>query len=36
VPDVVLKFDYRQRDHELLGLTGSDFDGFDIGLGYQF
>lgn len=36
VPDVVVKFDYRQRDHELGALAGADFDGFDLGLGYQF
>ncbi|HNP36646.1 MAG TPA: hypothetical protein PKK10_12415 [Woeseiaceae bacterium] len=33
---VVLKFDYRQRDHNLVGEAGRDFDGFDVGLGYQF
>ena len=35
-PDVVLKFDYRQRDLDLPSLTGRDFDGFDLGLGYRF
>jgi hypothetical protein len=33
---VVLKFDFRQRDHDLASETGRDFDGFDLGLGYQF
>lgn len=36
VPDVVVKFDYRQRDHDLLTELGRDFEGFDIGVGYQF
>jgi hypothetical protein len=35
VQNVVLKFDYRTRDHDLAGLAGDDFDGFDLGLGYQ-
>ena len=34
--DVVLKFDYRQRKHELEALASADFDGFDLGVGYQF
>jgi hypothetical protein len=34
VPDVVLKFDYRDRDYSIAGISG--FDGFDIGVGYQF
>lgn len=34
--NVVFKFDFRQRDHELVSETGRDFDGFDLGLGYQF
>jgi hypothetical protein len=33
---VVLKFDYRQRDHDLASEMGRDFDGFDLGIGYQF
>lgn len=36
VDNVVLKFDFRQRDHELAGEAGRDFDGFDLGVGYQF
>ena len=35
-PSVVFKFDYRQRDLDLPSLTGNDFDGFDLGVGYQF
>jgi hypothetical protein len=35
-PGVVLKFDYRQRDLDSTALTGEDFDGFDIGFGYEF
>lgn len=35
-PSVVLKFDYRQRVHDIAGLAGEDFDGFDLGFGYQF
>ncbi len=34
--NVVLKFDFRQRDHDLASADGRDFDGFDLGLGYQF
>jgi hypothetical protein len=34
--NVVLKFDFRQREHDLASETGRDFDGFDLGLGYQF
>ncbi|MGI9271953.1 MAG: porin [Woeseiaceae bacterium] len=34
--NVVFKFDFRQRDHDLLSEAGRDFDGFDLGLGYQF
>ncbi|NQV86808.1 MAG: porin [Woeseiaceae bacterium] len=34
--NVVLKFDYRQRDHDLASEAGRDFEGFDLGLGYQF
>lgn len=33
---VVLKFDYRQRDLDLPAQAGNDFDGFDLGVGYQF
>ena len=36
VDNVVLKFDIRRRDHELAGEAGRDFDGFDLGVGYQF
>lgn len=35
-PRVVIKLDYRQREHELSGLSGRDFDALDLGLGYQF
>jgi len=35
-PNVVLKFDYRIRDFDLPALAGNDFDGFDLGFGYQF
>lgn len=35
-PDVVLKADYRFRDQELASERGRDFDGFDLGIGYQF
>ncbi|MGD8339623.1 MAG: porin [Gammaproteobacteria bacterium] len=35
-PSVVLKFDYRQRDLDQPALAGNDFDGFDLGIGYQF
>jgi hypothetical protein len=34
--DVVLKADYRSRDHDLSSKSGSDFDAFDLGIGYQF
>ncbi len=33
---VVIKLDYRQREHELSAESGRDFDGFDLGIGYQF
>lgn len=33
---VVLKIDYRSRDHEPLTAQDRDFDGFDLGVGYQF
>jgi hypothetical protein len=35
-PSVVLKFDYRQREFDQAALVGQDFDGFDLGFGYQF
>ncbi len=34
--NVVLKFDYRDRSHDLMGELGRDFTGIDIGLGYSF
>jgi predicted porin len=34
--DVVIKFDYRSRDHDLGTDPGRDFSGFDLGIGYQF
>jgi len=34
--DVVLKADYRSRDHALISEAGRDFDAFDLGIGYQF
>ncbi len=34
--DVVLKADYRSRDHDLATEAGRDFDAFDLGIGYQF
>jgi len=36
VDDVVLKFDWRSREHSLSAESGRDFDGFDLGVGYQF
>jgi hypothetical protein len=36
VDNVVLKFDFRQRDHELASEAGRDFAGLDLGVGYQF
>jgi hypothetical protein len=36
VPNVTLKFDYRNREHDLPAAIGRDFDGFDLGIGYQF
>jgi hypothetical protein len=33
VPNVVLKFDYRDRDFDQPSMAG--FDGFDLGVGYQ-
>jgi hypothetical protein len=35
-PQVVVKFDYRDREHALSSAAGRDFDGFDLGVGYQF
>lgn len=34
--NVVLKADFRRRDHELESDEGRDFNGFDLGIGYQF
>lgn len=34
--NVVFKFDFRQRDHNLGSEAGRNFEGFDLGLGYQF
>jgi len=34
--NVVLKLDYRSREHDLVGASGRDFDGIDLGIGYQF
>jgi hypothetical protein len=34
--DVVLKADYRNREHDLATESGRDFDAFDLGIGYQF
>ncbi len=33
---VVLKFDYRDRQHDLASDTDRDFSGIDLGVGYQF
>jgi len=33
---VVVKIDYRERDHDLPGDDGRDFTGFDLGIGYAF
>ena len=35
-PNVVIKFDYRDRSHNLDSQNGRDFTGFDVGLGYSF
>lgn len=35
-PDVVLKADWRNRQHDLASERDRDFDGFDLGVGYQF
>ena len=34
--NVVIKFDYRDRSHNLDSQNGRDFTGFDVGLGYSF
>ena len=34
--NVVIKFDYRDRSHNLESQDGRDFTGFDLGLGYSF
>lgn len=36
LPGVVLKMDLRSRDYDAAALAGSDFDGFDLGIGYAF
>ena len=36
VDNVVVKFDYRDRSHDLPSAAGRDFDGFDLGIGYAF
>jgi len=36
VPGVVLKVDYRMRDHSLSALADEDFDAIDLGFGYNF
>lgn len=35
-PQVVIKADLRKREHDLASQSGRDFDGFDLGIGYQF
>ena len=35
-PNVVVKFDYRDRQHDLLAEAGRDFDAIDLGIGYSF
>lgn len=35
-PDVVLKADWRNREHDLASDSDRDFKGFDLGVGYQF
>jgi hypothetical protein len=35
-PRVVLKFDYRDREHDLESEAGRDFQAIDLGLGYHF
>lgn len=34
--DVVLKADFRSRDHDRSSASGRDFNAFDLGIGYQF
>jgi len=34
--NVVIKFDYRDRSHDLDSANGRDFTGIDLGLGYNF
>jgi len=34
--NVVIKFDYRNRNHDLESAQGRDFTGIDLGLGYSF
>ena len=34
--NVVVKFDYRNRTHDLASQSGRDFTGIDLGLGYNF
>ncbi len=36
VDNVVFKFDYRNREHDLAAAQDRDFSGFDLGMGYQF
>lgn len=35
-PQVVLKADYRSREHDETADSGRDFDGIDLGIGYHF
>ena len=35
-PKVVIKADWREREHSLAVETGRDFRGFDLGMGYHF
>lgn len=36
VDNAVIKFDYRNREHDLDVESGRDFKGFDVGVGYEF
>lgn len=36
IDNVVFKFDYRDRQHDLTSEQGRDFQGIDLGVGYQF
>lgn len=36
IDNLVFKIDFRQRQHELASDAGRDFDGFDLGFGYNF